>query len=385
MKVLHFTNKPIYPVIDGGCVAMKNTADLLGLHPKEIELTHFTLATHKHPFDAKAYPNKAQQIIYFQEINTRIQPLKLLANLWSYTPYNVQRFYDSKVAQTLEDILFEHEIEVVLMESIYLLPYLPLLEKYKVYVRTHNVEWKLWADRAEGEKNPLKKFYAQLLSKQLKNYEAKELQNVEGVISISEKDNNWFKENHNNTTVIHTSLFTSEVENDYANNDFYFLGAFDWEPNREAIHWLLDKVLKDKTHNFTIHLAGKNLDPSAFSEYKFIKNHGEVEDADAFIQAHGIALVPLRTGGGVKMKVLESFRQGKPTLSTSEGIRGLTPQHKEAVYLADDENAFFEGMLTLSNNENLRKAIGLGGKQFLNDNFAPDKEAIKLLEFISRT
>ncbi|SFT55103.1 Glycosyltransferase involved in cell wall bisynthesis [Lishizhenia tianjinensis] len=385
MKILHFTNKPIYPVIDGGCVAMKNTADLLDLAGDEIEVTHFTLATHKHPFSAKAYPKKEEKLVYFQDIQTQIKPLQLLKNYFAYVPYNVQRFYDEAVVETLKDLLAIHQIDTVILESIYLLPYLEVFVGQKVFVRTHNVEWKLWEDRAESETNPLKKIYTQHLSKQLKNYEEKELKKVDGVLSISEADNAWFKTFLPNTAVIHTSLATESHPSDYTKNDFYFLGAFDWAPNLEAITWLLESVLKNKEHNFNIHIAGKNLNPELFKEYEFVSNHGEVEDADAFISAHGIALVPLQTGGGVKMKVLESLKHGKPTISTIEGVRGLDLKNEKHIALAKTEDDFFAAMLALQKNENTRKALGLGGKQFLNDNFAPDKEAKKLLEFISNT
>ena len=385
MKILHFTNKPIYPVIDGGCVAMKNTADLLDLIGEDLEVTHFTLATHKHPFSSKAYPKKENRLTYFQEINTQIKAFQLLKNYFAYVPYNVQRFYDESVVSTLKDLLEEHEIDTVIMESIYLLPYLHVFDKQKVFVRTHNVEWKLWEDRAKSENNPLKKIYTQHLSKQLKNYEEKELRKVDGVLSISEKDESWFNTFHPNTAVVHTSLQTNHTCPDYTQNDFYFLGAFDWAPNKEAVHWLLEKVLQDKSHDFQIHIAGKNLSKNLFSEYPYVHNHGEVEDADAFIAAHGIALVPLQTGGGVKMKVLESLKHGKPTVSTLEGIRGLALKNGENVALAENEETFFQAMLELKKNEKSRKALGLGGKQFLNDNFAQDKEAKKLLEFISKT
>ena len=383
MKILHFTNKPIYPVIDGGCVAMKNTLDLLSVMQGENEIVHFTLATHKHPFNKGTYPKNRKYTLYFQEIDTTIKTLDLIKSLKAFTPYNVQRFFDSSVVETLQDIIELHKIEVVLLESIYLLPYLKHLHKVKVIVRTHNIEWKLWQDRAKGESNWLKKIYSKHLSQQLKNYESVALRNVDHVLSISNSDAEWFEKLLPNTSVLQTSIEVSTEPANYELNDFYFLGAADWPPNLEALNWLLTEVLAEKNFDFQIHIAGKNLDPKLYKDHPNVTNHGEINNADVFIKNHGIALIPLQTGGGVKMKVLEALKHGKPCITTNEGMRGLTLKNQENVLVANSAKEFLEAMKQLNQNESLRKAIGEGGKRFLNDNFAPDKEAQKLFEIIT--
>ena len=103
MRCLYITSKPIYPIIDGGCFAMDSF--LKTLQHARFEVDHFAIATQKHQFNKKAYPEALRSESV--EIDTRIKPLQALKFLLKKGSYNVERFHSENVLMKgSEDSLF---------------------------------------------------------------------------------------------------------------------------------------------------------------------------------------------------------------------------------------------------------------------------------------
>lgn len=385
MRILHFTNKPIYPTIDGGCLAMKSLSNLLESEP-EIEAYHFTLATHKHPFLSEAYKVAGYKKTQHAWINTKTNPLALAWSLFSRKSYNVSRFYSKSIAEKLKQFVQTNKIEVVLVESIYLSLYFDVFKalEVKIFLRTHNVEHQIWNQKARVQNFGLKKWVLKRLASHLKNTEVNAWKTANGVLAITQDDARYIKNNQKNTLVLNTTVEIQPTITNYGLNDFFFLGAYDWAPNKEGLDWLIKEVLSQKNFKSTLHIAGKKLPKNKYSEYSFVENHGEVEEASAFIAEHGICVIPLKSGGGIKMKALESFSHGKPVIITPEGARGLSNTSGKDLYIAKNAAEFYAAMCTLQENEEQRKSYGNSGKQYLIDNFASASEQKKLIEFISK-
>ncbi|MGB0933716.1 MAG: glycosyltransferase family 4 protein [Lishizhenia sp.] len=385
MRVLHFTNKPIYPVIDGGCLAMKSISKLLE-NQTEIEPYHFTLSTHKHPFDSKAYSASKYKKVHEEWVNTKTNPITFFSNLICGKSYNISRFYSKSIEQKLKQFILTNKIESVIVESIYLSPYFDVFHDLNVtiYLRTHNIEHHIWKQKAETQKFGLKKWGLKTLSDQLKKEEVKAWKNVAGVLAITTDDANYIKNYQQNTLHLNTTVEINKETTNYTLNDFYFLGAYDWAPNKEGLDWLIKEVLHKRNFTSKLHIAGKNLPKNLYSEYDFVKNHGEIDKASEFISAHGICVIPLKSGGGIKMKALESFSHGKPVISTPEGARGLQSISGKELHIAKNADEFYSAMCTFQESEEKRKSVGDNGKQYLIDNFALESEQKKLIEFLSK-
>lgn len=190
MSVLYLTNKPVYPLVDGGCVAMSSFLNhLVNIHSK---VDHLTISTYKHPFDLKSYNEIFGDRLTVSSVyvNTRISAFKAFENLFSSSSYNVNRFFSVDFENKLIELL-EHDYEVIYIESIFLLPYLTTIRTYskaKVILRAPNIEFKIWEDYALKIKNPIKKIYIKYLTKKLKNFELNQFNRVDGILSISNVD-----------------------------------------------------------------------------------------------------------------------------------------------------------------------------------------------------
>ena len=386
INVLHFANKPAFPLVDGGCVAISSVLKSL-LSSEALKVFHFSLSTHKHPFDASNYPEKwcALMKIDAQFINTKTDILGALIHLFKNKSYNVSRFYDKKVATKIEEVILDQNIEVVLCESIYTLPYLEVFKKHnlKIILRAHNVEHQIWKQLGEKSSFPLKRWYYNKLSKQLKQFELTHLKEVDGIVAISEDDALFFQqfEPKVRVTAIPTAVKTNFPAPDYKLNDFYFLGAMDWQPNKEGIDWLLHEVIPDGIKGSTLSIAGKSLSKDEI-KHPSVHCEGEVKNALNFIRSHGICLIPMHSGSGIKIKLLENLAMGKPIITTTEGVRGVDVSHGKEVIIADDPKAFREAMYALNMDDKKRKSLGQAGKTYVLNNFGEQKITRRLIAFI---
>ncbi|MEX2483372.1 MAG: glycosyltransferase family 4 protein [Brumimicrobium sp.] len=385
-NIFHFSNKPPFPLKDGGCVAISSVLKSL-LSSDEFSVFHFSLSTYKHSFDTSNYPeswlNRMKMEAHF--INTKTDILGAIIHLFKGKSYNVSRFYDKKVAQKIETILAEKSFDIAIFESLYVLPYLEVFKKHnvKVILRAHNVEHKIWQQLGEKSSFFLKKWYYGKLAQQLKKYEEQKLKEVDGIIAISEEDALFFQqfEPKVTTTSIPTAVKTNFPNANYDLDDFYFLGAMDWKPNLEGIDWLLNYVIPDGIKGSTLTIAGKSLKKDEIKHPSVICE-GEVKNALTFIQSHGICLIPMRSGSGIKIKLLENMAMGKPIITTVEGVRGVDVEHGIEVLIANDTKSFKEAMYMLQFDKKRRKELGQAGKKFVIDNFGEQKITRRLIAFI---
>src|SRR5690554_1062717 len=385
-KVLHFSNKPAFPLRDGGCIAISSILRSL-LASDGIEVVHLTLSTFKHSFKLESYPLSWREKMTVENvaIETKTNIFDAFRYLLMNKSYNVVRFYDKDVEKKLIELIQKHQFDSVVMESIYLLPYLQIFKKYgiKIILRTHNVEHKIWSSLAENSTSLLKKWYLNKLSLQLEKYELENCKEVDGIISITEDDAQFFQqfEPKTHTTCIPPMVVINEENTNYDLSDFYFLGAMDWQPNIEGINWFIKDVIPDGLIGTEFYLGGKNLNKKDY-QHEGITNVGEVENAVDFIKEHGICVIPLHSGSGLKIKLLENMALGKPIITTSEGARGVGVRNNEHVLIIDDADEFRELMYKLNIDKDLRQRLGQNAKEFVATNYSEEKLTRRLIAFI---
>ncbi len=389
MKILHFSNKPPFPMRDGGCVAISSTLKSLLLAPKT-EVHHLTISTGKHPFNEGQYPESwvKRMKIFNVKINTRTDLLGAAFYILKNKSYNIARFKDKKLKKKITELLDQNIYDTVIFESIYTLPYIDLFinKGCKVILRAHNVEHEIWNQLSQQASFFLKKWYFKKLSDQLRNFELNELKKLDGIIAISEEDAKFFHQftPKVNVTAIPTAVKTDFNVPNYELNDFYFLGAMDWRPNKEGVQWLLDKVVMQGLKVVRLHLAGKSLKKGEIT-HPSVVCHGEIENAKDFIDQHGICLIPMLSGSGIKIKLLENMAMGKPIISTTEGVRGVPVENGKHVIIADNPEEYRSAMYELSLSKGLRKKLGSNAKQFVIHNFGENKVTRRLIAFIKES
>jgi len=144
-------------------------------------------------------------------------------------------------------------------------------------------------------------------------------------------------------------------------------------PNVEGLNWFLQQVwpiAKKRFPTIVLHIAGRNTPASFYKlENEQIKIHGEIPDAQAFINKHSMMLVPLLSGSGMRVKILEGMALGKVILSTSIGLEGISAKHKEICLIADSPDEFIESLAYCYENPEKLTHIGKSARQTIEEKY----------------
>lgn len=376
MKILQLCNKPPYPAIDGGCIAMKNIS--LGLLQNKVKLKIISISTEKHPFEIDNFPkefvNKTKIEGVF--IDTRVNIIDAFSALVTSDSYNVSRFFSADFDKKIKETLLDGEYDFVHLESLFLTPYIGTIARYskaKIVLRSHNLEHLIWERLANLEGNKAKRIYLKHLSKKLKNYEHKVLNDVHGIAAISFEDTKRYQ-NLNCEVPLITVPFGLDVSNYQPNYlkpkdklKLFHIGSMDWSPNIEAINWFLDDIFpKLDPNKIELHLAGKNMpDYIKNVKHKNVKIHGMVACALDFMSKYDVMIVPLLSGSGMRIKIIEGMALGKTIITTKIGLEGIGATHKKNILIAESSEDFISLINWLNSNPNECIKIGQNARQFV--------------------
>lgn len=353
MRVLQLCKKFPYPTKDGESIAMTTLSR--ALNELGCEVTLLAMNTAKHYFDLQQLPADFNhyRAIHTAEVDNRIKPLAAFKNLFSAQSYHIQRFVSTDFSNELRRLLQQQTFDVVQLETLYLAPYIPLIRQHSqavVALRSHNVEHEIWERIAANTRFLPKKWYLQHLTEKLKRYEVAQLQNYDLLVSITERDQKIYqqlgykKATHVTPVGIDHRYYLADDASFKKDISIGFIGSLDWMPNQEGLRWFLQNVwqrLRTQFPNLQLHIAGRNTPKWLLNnKERNVVVHGEVPSAADFINQHSLMVVPLLSGSGMRVKILEGMALGRVVLTTKIGLEGINAQHAAEVMVADQPDEF---------------------------------------------
>ncbi|MFK8101436.1 MAG: glycosyltransferase family 4 protein [Saprospiraceae bacterium] len=353
MNVLQLCKKFPFPVKDGEALAVTHLAK--ALHELGCTITLLTMNTHKHFLDTKKIPENFNHYkdIYFADLDNRLRLKDAFFNLFSSQSYHISRFISPEFEKLLIKVLQHDTFDVIQLETLYLAPYIPIIRKYskaKIAMRAHNVEHEIWERISNNTKSIPKKMYLSHLTKKLKKFEQAALQEYDLLIGITAKDLTTFKKmGYQGESVVVPIGIDRRDYHPYPKSfkrelSISFIGSLDWRPNQEGLVWFLDKVwekIADQYPDLKFNVAGRNTPKWLFDYHK--KNvvmHGEIPNANRFINDHSVMIVPLLSGSGMRAKILEGMALGKVVITTALGLEGIDAAPGKEVLLANTPEEF---------------------------------------------
>ena len=397
MRILQICNKPPFPPQDGGAIGMNNVTQ--GLIEAGHAVKLIAVNPPKHHVDisgltAEYILNTGIELVF---IDTDVKPLDAFLNLFTKKSYHIQRFISKEFNNKLVEILQNKTFDIIQVESIFLMCYLGTLRKYssaKVVLRAPNIEFMIWERMACQAKNPLKKAYLSLLTRRLQKWELEQINRADAVYTVTINDMDFFKENGctKPITFIPTGIdITKKVQLDFSQVEFpslFHIGALDWLPNQEAIQWFLKNVW-EKVHtqfpDLKFFLAGRN-NPQWIFNLKLpnVEVLGEVADAGKFISSKSVMIVPLMSGSGMRVKIIEGMMLGKTIITTSIGIEGIIHQNNENVLIADSPEEFYKAIVRCINDQTYCETIGRNAHINAKANYDNEVLTEKLVGFFTK-
>jgi glycosyltransferase involved in cell wall biosynthesis len=355
MRILQLCKKYPYPPKDGESVAIANLAASLSEEGATLDLLAMNTVRHRVKVDPATFDLSFYQKVEIVPVDNRIKPVAAFLNFFSSESYHVQRFVSSAFAKKLIRLLQEEDYDIVQLETLYLAPYIPFIRKYsraKICLRSHNVEHEIWERIVKNTSNSLKKWYLNYLTKKLKDFEISQFQEYDMIASISARDLRTFTDlGFAGTGIVIPVGFDPKAYQPKYNVggqalSIGFIGSLDWMPNVEGLQWFLENAwpgVHTAFPDLELHIAGRNT-PEWLLRLRTPKVvvHGEVESARDFICSHPISLVPLLSGSGIRVKILEAMALGKVVLTTTLGLEGVKARTNYEVLIANEPADFLE-------------------------------------------
>jgi len=294
--------------------------------------------------------------------------LLLLFNLFSFLPYSVWRYRSGKMMREVKEAIERENYDVVHVDTVDLSQYVLPFPNIPKLLNHHNIESVVLFRRAGNESNILKKAYFYLQAVKLRRYESSVVREFGTNAVVSEQDGAALREFAPDAGV---TLVPNGVDTEYfhPNNgsnggpSLIFVASLDWYPNIDAVRYLINDIwpiLKREIPDCTMDLVGA---PPPRFVLDFAERepdftvHGFVKDIRPLVDKSSIYVVPIRVGGGTRLKILDAMAMGKAVVSTSIGAEGIEVADNEHILLADTPDKFVDRIKALFRDEKFRHRI----------------------------
>jgi len=383
-KILILTNRVPYPLKDGGNLAMN--AMIEGYHRAGWKVFLLAMNTSRHHIKEEQLAVLFKYLHKFEWVNVdnSLKATAVLKNfLFSREPEHAVRFYDAGYKARLRQALTEFKPDVVQVESVYLSTFLPdirELSKAITVLRLHNMEYQIWQGLATKHRNVIKQYYFGNLATRVRNFERAAWMEYNLLLPITEKDANMVTrlEDVQHMMVAPFGIDTDKIKQGHNERWVgYHIGAMDWIANRAGIKWFIEKAwpqVRRQVPDFEFYFAGRKM-PDEFKKLQVPGVHclDEVASAEDFIADKKILIVPLWSGGGIRVKILEAMAAGKVVITTNTGIKGIEARSGEHYMQARKPEDFARAIKWCIDNKELAEKMGTNARKLIEEKYEQGK------------
>jgi polysaccharide biosynthesis protein PslH len=300
---------------------------------------------------------------------------RLFANLFSSFPYSVTSHQSEPMRRAVAEIASKERVDVWQLEWA---PYLNTIDAALPAPRVviaHNVDTLIWQRYYDTESNLFKKAFLRTQWRKFRRFEMDAFRRANRVVAVSEEDARLIREGFGqpNVDVVDNGIdraFFEQVRCQRDPSRILFLGALDWRPNLDAVGLMFDKIFpKTRTQepNAKLVIVGRH-PPATLVERAQqtpgVELHADVADVRPYLGACGVMAVPLRIGGGSRLKILEALACGLPVVSTRVGAEGLLLKPNED-YVQAEEDAMADALVQAIRNPGAMQALAEHGRRLV--------------------
>jgi glycosyltransferase involved in cell wall biosynthesis len=297
----------------------------------------------------------------------------LTRSILSKYPFSFFAYKSNLFKEAIQDSINHNEYDIIHFDTLSLSQYIPLTSNIKKTLTHHNIESILMNRRATKESNIIKKLFYYIDAKKNKQAEYHFSSRFNSNITCSDVDSKMLLNiNHTvNSITIPNGVDTNYFTPDYKiqdNNSIIHVGALQ-SSNLDGITYFIEDIwplIINGNPNISLTLVGGNI-PISIKNFAKSDNRirltGFVKDIRPYVHKASVFIVPLRIGGGTKLKVLDALANGKAVVTTSIGAEGIDIKHNKHVIIADSPEDFSIAVLRLISNRNLRIKLGRAGRE----------------------
>jgi len=380
MKILQVSNRVPWPLNEGGNIGIYNYTKAYCELGHDVTLYCLDGQKHNTPIKEATSELSKYASLYIHPIDTDINLDDAIKHLIRNKSYNVSRFYNATFESELIKLLSNESFDVVQLEGTFVGPYIASIRKvFKglVSLRMHNVEFEIWQRLAQNEKNPLKKLYLKILARQLEKYESKIIRQVDTIVPVTDQDlckfRKLYSEGVYKSIPAGINLNTWKFSPSKSTNRWYHIGSMEWHANADAVDWYIKEIhplIIENNTNYTLNLAGKGIDANLFRSMPQVTVAENVENAYDFVNLNDVCIVPLKSGSGIRLKILEAMAAGKLVISTTIGAQGIDYIDGKHLLIADTPSEFLSVFKEINNYQIDFQSIIKNARILIEENYA---------------
>ncbi len=398
MRILWLKTELLHPVDKGGKI---RTYQMLKQLKRDHAVTYLTLDDES---DAKArelateychelitvphHPRQKFTAGFYVELGT---------NLLSSLPYAITKYRSAAMTRAITDAIRKTEFDLVVCDFLAPAISVPaeLFARRNKSCRTilfqHNVEAMIWRRHYETQTNPVKRNYLYWQWRKMLAFEKKMCLSFDRVIAVSAADRELMQEEYGVHSIadvptgVDTDFFRPGGRDPIIANNLVFTGSMDWLPNQDAIQYFTAEIMpliKKQVPNVTLTVVGRNPYPALVELSKrdpAIVVTGRVDDVRPFMERAAAYVVPLRIGGGTRLKIFEAMAMEKPIVSTTVGAEGLPVNDGREILLADTPQNFANAVINVLTDSQKSRSIASQAAELVREEFGWDRVAAQFL------
>lgn len=304
-----------------------------------------------------------------------------LARSWvSPDPVDLWKWRVPAMQRHVADLLEARALDVIVADFIFALPNLPKRPGVPVVFFEHNVEYRIWQRLAAVERRVARRALLAIEWRKVRRWERQSLRRAQLTIAVSDVDRRTLAGEAPEAPIevvptgVDTEYFCPSGRAEIPHR-LVFTGSMDWYPNEDAIRFFATAMwpqLRQALPGISLTVVGRR--PSAGLREALagtgIDLTGTVDDVRPFVDEAALYIVPLRVGGGTRLKIFEALAMGKAVVSTPVGAEGLGLESGRHFVCAENGQAFVQAVVDLLSAPERRRALGAEGRRLMQEEYS---------------
>jgi glycosyltransferase involved in cell wall biosynthesis len=375
MKILWAKSDFLHPATKGGHIRTLET--LKRLHQR-----------HEIHYVALDLPEQAEGVKRSSEYCTRAYPIphsaphrstprfwmQACAGLFSSLPLAVSRYRSDAMKRQIEKLARSEKFDAIVCDFLFAAPNMPDLAEATLF--QHNVEAMIWKRQVELSVSPPRRAYLKGQYERMRRYEAEACRAAKAIIAVSNSDARAIESDYGVSSVravptgVDLDYFRPPAQPERA-TDLVFVGSMDWTPNIDGVIWFVREVLpliRKQRPDYSLAIVGRR-PPAGIRRLadRNVRIHvtGTVPDIRPYLWGSAVAIVPLRIGGGTRLKIYEAMAARIPVVSTTVGAEGLDVRNGENILIADSARDFADACVALLEDATARRRLAFAAWEMI--------------------
>jgi len=377
MHILWVKMGGLWPSTTGGRVrSLQIVSELARRHQVTVVTTH---GVGDDPEGLKRQLSHCHEVISYPyavpKLGSAAFPAAVARSWMSKYPVDLWKWREPQVREKVQSLIDSGTIDLCVSDFLFAAANVPAGGSTPVVLFEHNVEYMIWQRLCALETRTWRRALFELEWRKLRAREADACRDADLTIAVSEDDRRRLEElapgirAASIPTGVDTNYFRPDGRPERANR-MVFSGSMDWHPNEDAVIYFADAILpriRAEIPDATLTVVGRNPTPRLreAAARAGIDVTGTVEDVRPSIGEGSVYVVPLRAGGGTRLKIFEALAMAKPVVSTTVGAEGLALEDGRHFIAADDPDSFADSVIGLLRNPGRRRALGHAGRELV--------------------